>query len=238
MKDIRELQVVQVRLFAAGAIQPVQIAAPTVRAALEETFKFQASGLNSLATGVSFTGSVPVVALQEGEFLDKEGQRVVIASLEIGARRILTRIAGDSAQADAFFNQFSGVVEELVPSMQGSLLDVIYRAEETSCVVALDIDFAKVFRPKVASFINKHLAAATSEAGIKASTKVVRFATRIEYDVSDRRIKEHGITLNPKEFVVEPRAATPHSSHVYLTKSPLPSDEHLRLVEEFEATVP
>ena len=238
MKDVRELQVVQIRLYPVGAIQLEQLGAPTVMAALEETFKFRTSGLDSLFPGAGMAGPVAMIPMQGGEFTDKEGQRVVIRSLEIGPRRTVTRVAGDSAQADDFFDQFVRLVAELVPSMQDSLATVIYKGEETTCVVTLEnLDFARLFRPKVASFFKRRLASAASEPEIKASTGPVRFTTQIQYDVRDERIKENGITLNPKDFVIEPRAGTPLSSRVYFTKSPLPSDEHLQVVEEFEASV-
>lgn len=62
-----------------------------------------------------------------------------------------------------------------------------------------------------------------------------KFAAKIVFDLQDQGIREHGITLNSKEFVVEPKVNTPVEDRVFFTKSPFTSDVHFELIEEFES---
>ena len=234
MRDVRELLVVQIRLFPADQIPLDLLAAPSAQQALVESFSFQESGVGLPWMGIQIPGTAPSITLPQGEFTDEKGSKVSIRSLEIQPRRIVTRVAGTSEQADAFFRRFREVISELAPERAPDLTDVVYKAEETSCVVTLGFELSQIFRRNVSTFVRRRLARAASAPTIRANVEPTKFTARIAYEVNEPSLKEHGITLNPKEFVIEPRAGTPTKSRIFFTKSPFPSSVHLELIQEFE----
>ena len=74
-----------------------------------------------------------------------------------------------------------------------------------------------------------------SQSNIKAKAYPLRFESKIRFQVNDPSITDHGLTLNPKDFVIEPRTNTPLADRIYSTQSPFDSETHFQLLEEFEA---
>jgi hypothetical protein len=231
MKDIHDLLVVQVRLFPVDTIPIDVLASPSGRQALRSEFGFQEASLD-LPVVIGSTGE-SFFALQNGEFQDS-AERIVVRSLDIHPRRMVCRVAGTSKQADKFFSRLTDVIREVRPDSTVAPSSVIYKAEDTSCVATLNIDFAQIFRRSVSSFVHRRLAKVATEPKIQASAYPFKFAARITYDVRDPNVKGHGIIVSPKEFVIEPRMNTPLEDRIFFTKSPFPSDKHFQLVEEFE----
>ena len=229
MKDIRDLLAVQVRLFPVDTIPMDEFSTPSIRQAIEEAFGFRKDG-PSIAR-IRPVGIPQVVTFEDGEFLD-EGVRVVVRTVEINRRRIMTRISGTSDASDKFYEEF----RELVDSITGrSLSGIVYQAEETSCAAQLDIDLAQVWNRKLSRFMRRRLAEMASNPSIPAKSFVDRISARIEFDVRDENVRGHGITVSPKNFVIEPRASAPIESRIFSTSSPFRSDLHLQSLREFES---
>jgi hypothetical protein len=233
VQDIKELVVVQIRIYPVDTIRMEAFTSPTGRQSLVEAF-----GLRDTGVGLEISNAGvrlgPSLNFQDGEFNDG-GTQVGIRSVEIQPRRILTRVSAPSSTSDNFFEAFKQIVE---PISEHNLERFAYKAEETSCVVLLDVDFTQIFRPKVSRFIHSRLAKVASVPKIPARSNANRLAVRLVFDVQDQDIQDHGITLNAKEFSIEPREGTPLESRIFLTKSPFPSDVHFELLEEFESLVP
>ena len=229
--NVQKLSVVQIRLYPQDTLPTSLIASPRGHQAIQDEFQFQESGIPLILEGMPMVQSV--IPFRDGEFEDDDGQRVTVTGLEIQGRRIVTRVDGTSTQADNFFRKFIRALISVDDAAE-ALSNVIYQAEETSCLVRLDLDIAQAFRPKVARFIRQNLAQAASEPMIRADARPAAFAVSITYDVRDPIITDHGLTLNPKQFTVEPRVNTPRSESIYVTKSPYRTDIHLSLLDEFE----
>lgn len=228
MDNIRELLVVQVRLFRVDAIRLDAFASPSTREGLTQKFGFRAS--SGGYSPLPIQGVQQAVVFQDGEF-ESQGSRIGIRSIEIEPRRILTRISGESSAANEFFDQFLEVVKS---TASVDLSSAIYTAEETTCIANLNLDFGNLLNPKISDFLTKRLSEAASVFGTVANANPSRIVARLTFDVQDGSLRDHGITVNPKEFIIEPRQNTPSDDRIFLTKSPLPSEIHFALLEELE----
>jgi len=236
MKNVRELAVVHIWLFPVDAIPLNDISSPSGIDAIEEAFKFEQSGIGSPLPGLGGVPSLlPGLSWIRGEYNGEKDRRVVINSLDIQRRRIVLRISGTSDQADSVYEHLKSVISRINREIGESLNQVVYKAEESSCIVTLDFDFKQIFEPSVSSFLETKVREAASTSIVSAKVQPVRFVSTITYEVGDATVVEHGIRINPKEFIIEPRADTPLSEHRYLTKSPFRSDIHLEIVQDFEA---
>lgn len=235
MRDVRDLLLVQIRIYPVDSIPLHILSAPSAIEEMVSSFRFEKQDLGLPLPRIAVAGTLQNVAFLNGEFIADDDSTVVIQSVEFESRRILIRIFGTSAQADSFYLSLKDLLINRIVKGEKELPEFIIKAEETTCLVNLDFEFSQIYQQGVKRFLTDNLSNAASEPKLSATTQPIRFAVRISYDVMDRNIKDHGITVNPKEFVIEPRSNTPISDRIYLTKSPFSTDRHLQLLEEFES---
>lgn len=231
MKDIRELRATQIYLYPVGALPIEALAGPRGRQAVRDSFGFQDPVLTPWPSEL---GPLPEIRFMNGEFGDGK-TRVVVPSLVFQQRRVVLTVLGTSTQADRFYGNLVNMLTVLAADRAEALSDVIYKAEETSCVVTLDIDLRKVLRPAVWNFLRRDVRQAASVPDIPVTIQPSGVTSNVTYQVRDQKIIDHGITLNPKEFSIQPRPGTPLAERTFMTKSPFRSDVHMELLEKLES---
>lgn len=237
MRKIQELSVAQIRLYRVGAIPWEILRSNRGRETISTGFSFEIpfGGVPDPA-GVAQLPLFPdplALTFINGEY-EVGGERVYIRSLSIEPRRILLNVIGTSKQADAIYEVLVGALGKAAPTSEKKAPEVLYKAEETTCICELDFSFEQIFQPRVLRFLRENVTKQASNSTIEAKVEPDRFGAKIYFDLADSAIKNHGITLNPKDFIIQPRPGIPQSEHVYYTKSPLPSDSHLKLINQFE----
>ncbi len=230
MKKIQDLTVSQIYLFQVGAIPLGAVVAGRGIETVRQKFAFQ--NPSSLPWAPELTPA-PALRFANGELL-VEKTRVVVPSVAIEPRRILLTVSGTSEQADQVFRVLVQTLSELAPDHAEALSNVVYKAEETACIACLDLDFGQVFGRKVRDFLTRRVADTASKPGIRACVEPSRFAATITFELTDEKIKEQGITLNPKEFTVEAMKGLPIKDKLFVTKSPFGSSVHLELIKQLE----
>ena len=242
MKDVRELSVVQIRLFPVDTLPDIQPMYSILAEIVGSAFQFQGYGEGEQLSGMVGLPMPPnnrnqpnALEFSGGKFVDEDNRITFINSLSIEGRRIILQVAGTTEQADQIFEELKGLIIAVWQPSEIGLSEIIHKAEETMCVVSLDLDFSALFREELILFLNGELLEGISDQRVEASAKPVGFRTKISYEVKDRSIIEHGISLLPKDVIIEPRRDSPPDSRIFYTQSPLPTKKHFQMLENFES---
>ncbi len=158
---------------------------------------------------------------------------ILINGVQINERRIILDISDDSERG---FEVFAKLVEVLLQFDKSNSLketSPVVFTQETSCVATLDFDWTSLISQKFLDF-GRNLESEFSTTIAKAGIIGLRSALVFAFTIEDQIIRENGVTLSPKGFVVEPRANVPLSERRYLTMSPTDTKTHLHLLGKLE----
>lgn len=220
MRDIIELAVAQIRIYASDVLPFLSVhSAPGARR-IQEAFQFRNVDADPLGRHVRFGYGV----------FEYEGRSVNVIDLLIDPRRIQFQIRGSSLIADAFC---LAVLRLFVPI--GDIAEPLMKSDETNCVAILDIDFTDLVSPALMNF-------AMHDAKDKLRTaygkpKAIGFRSlsfEIKYQPFNSELEEHGIALANKTLTIEPRTGTSLRERRFYTTSPTDSDTHLELLKRLE----
>ncbi len=226
MRDIADLEVTQIYLYAAGQIPHKHIQTGNSVDQIRERFGFR--GVMPAGSELLFEGGVIEVP--------KHG-KVPLTRLQLSDRRIVLSVAANSAVAADAFGVIRSMISQMDPGSNFDKAKPITFREETGCVVTLDIDWEGFFNPAVVRFLQGPVTEALSDEEATVSIAHAKYRFTFSYSVKSQAIPQSGIILAPKDFVVEPLANVPLSERRYLTGSPTDSETHLKLVQQLESVL-
>ncbi len=223
MKDIIDLTVTQIRVFAMDAIPFRGLRTQESLAQFRQHLGF---------AQVMLDPASPPILFQGGTF-EHEGKKHVVDALAIEPRRIQMQVLASSRVADACYAAIRRLIASCDPSVKFEAEPTV-TSQETTCTVTLDFEMERLFARQVISFAKEDLLPKTPLPGSKAFVRSLKLAVEVAYEMQDPRIKQQAITLSPKQFIIEPRAGTSLEERRYFTSSPLDSDEHLAVLRALE----
>ncbi len=208
---------------------------PFARLVAKSTLEDQASlfEFGKAGVGQDPTGR-PVVELASGLFRRSEAA-IPIMRLVIEERRILLDIEGTSADADEIYSILREFLIARCDEPNDDLLIPILTSEETELVSRLEISAEALILPDWMSFVQEQLIPAAKQPYADPDARIAQFSFLVTYTITDPRLDDLRITINPKDFVFGPRPGYPISDQVFYSKAPLHSDEHITLLEQLEA---
>lgn len=224
MKEISELKVKQIRIFGVDRIPFGALRTAVGQKALNELFSWSEIGTNPV------TGELVYSA---GVFKQKEGLPIVVDRIQISDRRIVLDVACETEQATIIYSTLSEALARFDVGQRWTNGTPIVLVHETSCIVTLDFDWNCLLSNPLLQFTRVLTDKLSSDA---ASARVVgiRCGIMFSYAVEDHAVREHGITLSNKAFIVEPRANTPLAERRFHTSSPVDSTTHMALIRDLE----
>jgi hypothetical protein len=228
MKDISQLVVTQVRIFAPDDLPFRSMLTQEGRDTVVSAFKF--SGVTPNASGGEFL-------FAGGTFrADNTALPTVVSSLTIGERRVAIEVGGDSLTASQVFR----AVAELLKSLQGDArpsAEPLILTQTTVCVARLDFDWSALFSEGFVEFASASLVQQASSKYAKARIERASLGVTLNYMIAEPGLSLAGIAVSAKQFYIEPRANVPLSERRYFTTSPTDSETHLGLLRELERSV-
>ncbi len=228
MKDIVDITVTQVRLYPTDRLPFAQLRLPANMKTLKETFHFADMQVDPLGLQITFSNGS----------LEHRGKLIHALNLTIEQRKVLIQVRGRSWMADALDSAFSKVLQSFDGRSKASKLEPLLKAEETTCVVTLDIDFDDLIAPPLLRFIQGEAKAKLrTNYGIPKSVGFRTLSFEVKYEPAIPHLEEHGISLSNKLITIEPRMGTPLQERRFYTSSPTDSDTHLALLETLEKEV-
>ncbi len=167
--------------------------------------------------------------------MPEDGVLREINFLEIGPQKTVWEVLGESASADILNGILVSLIAELKPETE--FAEPLLFTQETHCTVRLAFSWKDLLSERLSDAMEE-LVRHRLDLPV-ASTRIASMNLRfgIQYDVSDLRIKEWGISVLDKVLTLEPLSGTPLSERLYSTSSPLDSDSHLRLVRDLETAI-
>lgn len=218
------LSVTQYRIFQPDTIPFRAIISQLSSDAIKKLFKFRAATINENGEAVFQAGAVG----RDGE------PPIWIHSLTLNERRIILHVDGTSAEA----NRVHVHVTEALGAITNDDRDwsPLVIAEETSCVVKLDISWEELFGPGVTAYINGPLLNALAVEGGEPFLRLpsARFSIGYLSSATNQRL---GIGLPDKIFAIEPRVDVPLTEQKYYTMSPLGTTAHAEMLKNFERSI-
>lgn len=196
--------------------------------AVKNLFKFKASGINPETGDLVFQGGAVVLPEQQTP--------TWINSLSVNERRVTLQIDGTSDEANRAYGHVTEAFSAFNPGKQQEWGHPLTLVEETTCVATFNFTWEDLFGSGVVSFINGSLLQALSTEDGTAYVKTPSLRFTIGYLASEA-MQRAGISLVDKLFAIEPRVDTPLSERRFFTASPLGTEQHIGVLEEFEASV-
>lgn len=228
MKDVSDLETTQIYLYAAGQIPFKQILTQESVQGIRSAFGFREPSNVLGANELVFEGGM----IDIGPL-----GKVTLTRVHLGERRIIISVAGSSAVAGGVFDVLCRIISGMEPTRRFDKINPVTVKEETTCVARLDLEWEDFLNPVFVEFLRADVTGAVSSKDAAASLSHAKYRITFSYTPTTTVISESGISLAPKDFVVEPLANSPLSERRYLTSSPTDSETHLRLVEMLESAL-
>jgi hypothetical protein len=225
MKDIADLTVTQLRIYPADCVPLAELRVPTNASQIKDVFKFGGVQIDPFGSQVAFSNGL----FEDGN------KSFTIPTLVVDDRKITAQVRGHSRTADAFYAALTTVLG----SLSGvSEFEPLLKAEDTTCIATLQMDFSELLAPALWRFIQSEAKSKLArEYGKPKSIAFKNLAFEISYEPTDSKFEEHGIALSNKLLTIEPRIGTPLSERRFFTSSPTDSETHISMLEKLEATL-
>jgi len=230
LKEITDLIVTQVRVFAPDTIPFRLIGAKSCTETLKSDFR-----VDEVQTNL-FLPDRGSIVFERGE-ITKENNVVVINRIVIEPRRIILEVAGTSKEASRIYVLLLKSMESTTNIDLTKLKSPMILAETTQCIATLNFRFDSLLDDSFKKFMYDSVAKVASNKMARASVTPIATEFEITYDVEAQALIEHKISLSPKRFTIAPRANTPLEEKRYSTSSPFDSDTHLRLMQDLEKVI-
>lgn len=227
MKEITDLTVTQVRVFAVDTIPFRRMGTKSCTDRIKNDFR-----INEVRTDLVSPG-VGSIVFEIGE-LEQEGSTIVTNRIVVEPRRIILDVAGTSRQASQVYALLLKSMESTTGMNLTKLRSPMIVSETTQCVAALEFPFDSLLADSFTRFIHDSVTKTASTKIAKASLTPLVLEFQVNYDVKAKTLIEHKISLSPKRLTIAPRGSTPLEQKRYFTSSPFDSDTHLRLLQDLE----
>ncbi len=162
-------------------------------------------------------------------------RRRAVRSLTIDDRRIEVVVSDPDGHAAVgrFLRNFAAVAGELTGGPAGWLDRFQTETANTVWVGQLKIDPLHLLDPRVRAAAQRvRRDCKTPQYDPLLSLKGLSF--RLTFNITDPKLLESSVYFRDREFRLEPRFGVPAEERAWFSSSPLPSDQHLALLEQIE----
>ncbi len=228
---VRRLDVTQTRIFRSDVLPVSALLSTKLGSHLVSQFGFGDVRPNLVEGGLD-----SIIYARGSLELDDE-RSVLIISMAVEPRRIVSAIHGPSADADEFFARIVHILAELGYGEPETLVPVV-AAEESVCVCTLDINFGAMFSPTLHEFVADTVAPATaSPYADHHELMPQRLGFRVRYKAAED-VTSFEASLADKSFVLEPRTGAGDGEPLYYASLPGSTDALIGVLKELETRFP
>jgi hypothetical protein len=218
MRGITNLSVTQFRIFPSDAVPFSLLRSAYGTARLKNFMGFRTSHYDPESGDLVF---------EDGAFKSNESSPLlVVPTASFNGRRIVLTVMGTSSYAHlayAALQDFFSLIEILLPNP-------IFFTEETICVAKLDFDWHALVSPDLYSLVTTF----AQDMPFRSQISMGSISFTLE-SIPNQDLKDAGVILNDKKFVIEPRHGVPLSERGFFTASPSSSGDHIALLRDLEA---
>ncbi len=215
-----------ISLFEFDKIPNLRLINPLVSSQFQNRFKFNAVEIKPNQQ------NQPIIEYSLG-FYGENTDQSVIKRIGIEERKILIELEGRTSQAKGLLEEVCNFLKE-ISSYEGEL-DPIVQSNESIIITRMDFHASKLVDSKFMEFISRRVTEESNSDKGKAVANVFNVLFRIDYDVFDEKLKDYRITLSRKEFSLGPRDGSPLDEQIFISKAPVSTESHIKLLEEIES---
>ncbi len=230
MKNIKDLTVTQIRIFAPDYIPYVYLMRPDFIDHMKQKFHFQKQ---EIPIEQFQRGQLTILLFNGGDFTF-EGKKILIQRLHFDNRRIVLEAMTSSTIASKIFDSVAKEIRNFDPIKSFRQKEAVFATEETSCIAKLEVNYDKVYSKAFTKFISDSFLPLLEQKFLEIRPKSLSF--EVHFDPDNEYSKKHNIALVPKTLTIEPRAGHALDEKLFFTHSPFNSDTHFKLLEAFEKT--
>lgn len=225
MKNITDLKVTQIRIFAVDVVPLSVITTKSCVEKIREALSIGEVEVHPLIEGKD------IIVFRRGE-LRTEKRVTIVNKIEVDPRRIIVELEGTSKEGNEVYEAFLSTIAAVANVDLESLRMPLLVAETTQCVITLDFTFDSLFSSAFVEFLSQKVEKEARSNVAKASVRPLAVAAEITYEITDKTLIDNKIAMNPKQFSIAPRPGAPLDARKYLISSPFDSDAHLKLIAE------
>lgn len=175
----------------------------------------------------------PVIVFLLGTF-NNRNREILVKRLEIDERKIIIDVEGETTDAKDFFDSVTDCFAK-ISGEENFKLKTVVQSKESEIVSRLNFSASKLVEPRLLKFVKNKVSKAASQPQGDAIADFLTISFRIDYLLTDEKLKDYRIALSRKEFLIAPRDGTPLDEQIFVSKAPVDTDTHLKLLEELEA---
>lgn len=197
-------------------------------ASLTNRYQFKSVDLGS-------SDNRPAVLCQLGVFQDQK--ELPIIKLAIEERKIVCDLEGSKSDVDALY---SDIVDFLVPLSdrdKEKLLEPVVVTNESEIVVQLDFNVTSLLSAQYVGFLEANVVPQLGFGLASARIRPASIRFEVEYSTETRALQDYRISLSRKDLLLQPRAGYPLEDRVFVSKAPIDSELHKRLLSDLEKTL-
>jgi hypothetical protein len=200
-----------------------------VRTSVERLFEIYKLSSPPVEVSVDPSGRLPLIVGAGGEYRLND-KRQTIEQLVIDPVSIQFQITGDTSTADVFY---ADLLEKIETAGETTIdrSSCLARTIQTVTIAKMEIDYWRFYSNEWKKFLHSKIEPLVQmpDASHKIMPNAFSFLIAYQRAATD-------YLLNPKPFVIEPRAGTTADEGIFFAQSPTDSATHLRLIEELEGT--
>lgn len=193
---------------------------------IKEMYEFQGVEIKQNPNGL------PIIAFQIGVHAGDKG---TIKRVEIEERRMLIEVDGPSSVADEILNELRKYFCELSDCIVDDFLVPVIQARESVIIAKLGFHARELVHPKLLDFVENRVVEDASLKQGDAISNINNVIFRLDYSPKKEKLKDYRITLSRKEFSIGPRDGTSLDEKIFISKAPVDTNTHLKLLEEIES---
>ncbi len=178
--------------------------------------------------------NLPTIRFSYGSKLASNQRDVPILKFEIDPRKIVVEVEGTSDEAEEIYETLLSDVIEMVPETKGLDFTPVIFSFESIIVAQMDFHASKLINPLLSDFIDEDVQQSVSRDLGDAIVNVDKLILRCDYPSPDPILTEYQINLVRKEFSIFPREGTPLKDQKYVSRAPIRTEEHIKLLEKME----
>lgn len=174
----------------------------------------------------------PMFLYTMGTITDDDS-RELITKIEIERRKIVIEVEGDSAFSDKVYKRLHDVLLVIKGAPQEKLVPFI-QSYESLIIAEMNISADDLLEPRLLSFIRGPLLDQTDSELANPTMNHYSLRFRLDYFLTDEKMKEYKITISPKTFSIGPREGTLLEEQIFLSEAPLNTETHKTILERIE----
>lgn len=204
-------------LFAPSALPLVQLLMKSNIRALESLFSFHSLQVEADANQFRLVGG-------GGEF-----EKIPFQQLLIDAVSITLGVAGERSDIDRVYEVLRQFLIEIDPKRRVENPALLAMTYQTQSTVKLSIPFERLLSNALVNFLESKKESLQPAGGSSVNLSLSNLSFQVKFaSASDAYF------FLPKVLTIEPRAGSDPRENMYYVVTPTDSDEHKKLIEEFE----